>query len=232
MRRCEELFSVILDAVWPRRCSLCGSELMHGERFICGACVEELPRTNYHWREMNPMAERFAGLVPFERATGHFFYTREGAFASLVQDFKYRSMPDLAVTVGEIAGRELLMAGFFYQIDAIVAVPMHYLKRWRRGYNQAERIACGISGVTGIPVVNVLKARRPHATQTAKTSEERRRNVGGAFKVTDPSQIEGKHVLLVDDICTTGATLTEAAWVLLGSVEKMRISLLTIGVTV
>lgn len=228
----EKAFSVVLDAVWPRRCSLCGSQLMHGEKFICTPCVADLPRTNYHWREMNPMAERFAGLVPFERATGYFFYTREGAFASLVQDFKYRSMPDLAVTVGEIVGRELLPTGFFYQMDAIAAVPMHYVKRWRRGYNQAEQIAVGISKATGIPVVNVLKARRPHATQTAKTSEERHRNVGGAFKVGNPSLIEGKHILLVDDVCTTGATLTEAALTLLGSVEKMRISLLTIGVTV
>ena len=128
-------------------------------------------------------------------------------------------------------GEELLTAGFLDGVEVVMPVPMHFMKQARRGYNQAERLAAGLSAATGIRVSEALKAVRPHKTQTAKTLGERHANTEGLFRLSDPSEAEGKGVLLLDDVCTTGSTLTAASLAILRAAPGCRLTLLTLGVT-
>lgn len=224
------MLAPLLDVLFPRECHICGAPLAPHERFACSHCLSALPRTGYHRRPMNPMEQRFAGIFPFERATGHFFYTRDSALSQLIQDMKYRRFPAIGDMLGKLAATELYPTGFLNDVDVIVPVPMHFWKQARRGYNQVERLCRGLSEGSGIPVANALKAIRGHKTQTSMTLEQRLNNTRGLFAVSLPNEIRGCHVLLVDDICTTGSTLTSAAETL-WTANPSALSLFTIGVT-
>ena len=221
----------IVDVLIPPRCHVCGEVLMPEERFICRPCLGRLPRTQYQHREGNPVEMRFAGKIPFERASGHFFYSRGSAVASLIHDFKYRNYPTLARQMGRLMAEDLFPSGFLNDLDCICPVPLHWIKRLQRGYNQTERIARGISDETGIKVSRDLVAARRHATQTGFTPEERVRNVEGIFILKNAEKYSGKHILLLDDVCTTGATLTSAADAILEAAPTSRLTLLALAAT-
>lgn len=221
----------MIDYIMPRRCYLCGEALGANEKCLCQSCLQTLPRTRYQTIGFNPMEQRFAGQFPLERAIANFFYTRGSSLSTLVMDMKYRRFRTLARELGAITARETWGCGFFDGMDMIVPVPMHWLKKARRGYNQAEEIARGVSSETGLPVVNGLRARRPHKTQTGFSGEARQKNVVGIFDVPDPKLLEGRGIVLLDDICTTGATLREAALALTAAAPTARLRLLTLGVT-
>ena len=220
----------ILNFVMPPECHICGCRLATHEDFVCTACIGELPRSGYHRRKNNPMEEKFAGIFPFERASGHFFYSRDSALAQLVQDMKYRNFPDIGVRLGRLMGEELFGTGFFSDADMIVPVPMHFIKKARRGYNQADKIARGLSQASGIPVRNILRMTRRRGTQTALGREERLRNSQNLFKVAHPDAADGKRIILLDDVCTTGATLTGAAMALQAASKDIKLIILTLGV--
>lgn len=205
---------------------------MATERVFCVRCIETLPRSLYHLMPMNPMERRFAGIVPFVRATGHFIYSRNSQLAAAIHDMKYRQFPSVGRRLGEIVGEELNMAGFFSGADCIAAVPMHWWKRAKRGYNQAEYIAEGLSQATGLPVINAIKATRAHKTQTAMTLEQRLANLSGSFKVMHPEAYRGKGLVLIDDVCTTGSTLRSLAEEISSAVPDCRLFLLSLCVTV
>lgn len=228
----KETLSDIVDFFMPRTCHLCGITLRDTERTFCVRCVESLPRSLYHRIPLNPMERRFAGIVPFVRATGHFIYSRNSELASAIHDMKYRRFPSVGRRLGEIVGEELHMAGFFSGADCVAAVPMHWWKKSRRGYNQADFIAEGISIATGLPVVKVLEASRSHKTQTAMTLEQRQANLRGTFRVSHPEALQGKGLVLVDDVCTTGSTLRALAAEVCAAVPDCRLYLLSLCVTV
>ncbi|MCH5228865.1 MAG: ComF family protein [Muribaculaceae bacterium] len=221
----------ILNLFFPAQCHLCGNLLSPGERFICLPCTEALPRTGYHRSHRNPMEERFAGQFPFVRATGHFFYTRGSSLSQLIQDMKYRNFPSIGDKMGEIAGRELFSTGFLNEIDLLVPLPMHFMKKARRGYNQTDHIASGLSKATGIPVLDAMKMTRRRKTQTSLSRSERMINAHDLFTHRKGIDLNGKGVLLVDDICTTGATMAAAAEALTASFPDIRLSLFALGVT-
>lgn len=222
----------ILDFFLPRTCHLCGCQLRDSEDMFCVRCIENLPRSLYHLMPMNPMEQRFAGIVPFARATGHFIYSRNSELAGAIHDMKYRRFPSVGRRLGEIVGSELHMAAFFDGADCVAAVPMHWSKRVRRGYNQADYIAQGISLATGLPVVKTLEAVKAHKTQTAMTIEQRRANLEGSFRIKNPDILKGKGLVLVDDVCTTGATLRALAESIIAAVPDCRLYLLSLCVTV
>lgn len=226
------IFKDIFDFFLPRRCHVCGDLLSDTESVFCTRCVETLPRSLYHLMPMNPMESRFAGIVPFVRATGFFIYSRNSELANAVHDMKYRQFPSVGHRLGEIVGEELLSAGFFDGANLVAAVPMHWRKRMRRGYNQAELIARGISDATGLPVNSSLEACRAHKTQTAMTLLQRQENLSGSFRVSDPDSLRGKGVVIVDDVCTTGATLRTLAQTIVDAVPDCRLYLLSVCVTV
>ena len=228
----KETLRNIADFFMPRTCHLCGCALLPKERTFCVRCVETLPRSLYHRIPLNPMERRFAGIVPFVRATGHFIYSRNSQLAAAIHDMKYRQFPSVGRRLGEIVGEELHMAGFFSGADCVAAVPMHWWKKARRGYNQADFVARGIAEATGLEVVDVLEATRGHKTQTAMTLEQRLANLSGSFRVTDTDALKGRGLVLVDDVCTTGSTLRSLAAEVSGAVPDCRLYLLSLCVTV
>ncbi len=223
--------AAIADFLFPRVCHICGVSLSVNEKYVCTTCLSHLPRTLYHRNSPNPMEDRFAGIVPLERATGHFFYSRGSELSELMQDLKYRHFPGLARELGRIAARELIPTAFFDGIDLLVPIPIHFIKRARRGYNQTEFIAEGVSEVAGIPVDTGLRAVRPHKTQTSLTLAERHHNTNGVFRLSSKSEYAGRGILLIDDVCTTGSTLIAAAEAIRSVSPTTRISMLTLGVT-
>lgn len=221
----------LLNLIYPATCHLCGNNLSEKERFICTPCIEKLPRTGYHRNPKNPMVERFAGQFPFVEATGHFFYSKDSSLSQLIQDVKYRNFPSIGKMLGEIAGKELYSTGFLNDVEVIVPLPMHLWKQTRRGYNQAERIAKGISESTGIEVVDCMKMNRMRKTQTALHRIERLANAENLFSPKKGIDLNNKGVLLVDDICTTGATMGAAAKALTDSFPEIRLYLFALGIT-
>lgn len=198
----------LLAQIYPRVCTVCHTSLVEGEQGLCLHCLAGLPRTFIHTSRFNTLHERLSSPgVLVDRAGAWFFYLRKNEYSAMIHDAKYRGMFSLARLWGEIYAREIVADGFFDGMDAILPVPMHISKQRRRGYNQAHEIALGISKVTGIPVAGNLVARRPHDTQTRKNAWQRWINARHTYEVDRPAELAGKHVLVVDDVVTTGATM-------------------------
>ena len=225
------VISDILSILFPQICHVCNKKLNSQENFLCQHCIERLPRTMYHRREFNPMEQRFAGKTKIERATGLIFYDRSSNYASIIHDFKYRGYSKLAVFIGKLMAKELYISGFFNDIDCITPVPLHSIKEAKRGYNQSLKIAAGVSEITNKPIVNNLKLNNWRSTQTMKTSLERWKNRKDSCIVIDSKVYDNKHILIIDDVCTTGATLETLAETILKSSPTARVSLLTFAVT-
>lgn len=233
-------FAALLDLIIPRVCHVCGQKLIDSEDFICHSCIQKLPVTHYenYWTnksgpnsDLNPFEQRFAGQLPLGHGCAAFFYTRDSSLASLIHDFKYRGFSRLAVTLGRLGAATLKDSGLFAGVDILLPIPLHWRKQLKRGYNQTELIARGVSDITGIPVGKQLKAGKPHRTQTSLTSEQRIANTKGIFSLQNPGSLKGKHIMLIDDICTTGATLLSAGETVAMSLENdVKISLFTLGV--
>ena len=172
----------------------------------------------------------FWGKIPLEHATSCFFYHKGSDFRRILHQLKYGGRKDLGEVMGRFMAEELSATGFFSDVDIIVPVPLHPRKQKMRGYNQSECIARGVSAVTGIPVDTASVARMRHTeTQTRKSSYERWENVDGIFCLRCTDAFARKHVLIIDDVLTTGATTTACADALKG-VEGVRISVLTLAV--
>lgn len=219
-----------LSLLFPRCCLLCGRPLAKGEECICTMCNINLPRTNYHLQEDNPVEQLFWGKVPLERATSFFFYRKGSDFRQILHQLKYGGRKELGATMGRYMASELLPSGFFKGIDVIIPVPLHKKKQQLRGYNQSEWIVRGIAAVTGISVNTESIIRRKNTeTQTRKSTFERWENVDGIFELHSSEHLPGKHVLIVDDVLTTGATTVACASALM-EVQGIRISILTLAV--
>ena len=219
-----------LSLLFPRCCLVCGRPLAKGEECLCTMCNINLPRTGYHLKEDNPVEKLFWGKIPLERATSFFFYRKGSDFRQILHQLKYGGQKDIGAIMGRYMAAELQESGFFEGIDVIVPVPLHKKKQRLRGYNQSEWIARGIATVTGIPIDTESVARHKNTeTQTSKSSLERWENVNGIFELHHPEPLAGKHILIVDDVLTTGATTVECASCLT-KIEGVRISVLTLAI--
>ena len=213
----------------PRVCPVCGKALDNDEQWLCRKCLAALPRTRYEETDFNTMEQHFAGKVPIERATAYFFYEKGSPYASILHDIKYHSLPKMGYWLASRAVTEMAGSHFFEGIDVVTAVPLHRSKLAHRGYNQSEYLARGIADRLGIPYVEALNAVKPHSTQTHKGALERWQNIQGNYALkNDASHLSGKHILLVDDVITTGSTLTVCAS-LLKSIPGATISLFTLA---
>lgn len=201
------------DVLMPRTCSACRKALGDDERYLCRRCLEELPVTRFETVRFNEMEKLLMGGVRIERATSYFYYERGSKYAGVLHDIKYHNMPRLGQWLAERAAREIQSSGFFDGVEAVVPVPLHRDKLAKRGYNQSLYLARGIAEATRLAVVEALVATRDHSTQTHKSADERARNIAGVFDVPPrlAAQVQGLHVLIVDDVMTTGATLRECA---------------------
>ena len=217
------------DVALPRLCPVCGKTLDGDEKWLCRSCLAGLPRTRYEEVEFNTMEQHFAGKVPIERATAYFFYEKGSPYASILHDIKYHGMPAMGRWLTSRAVRDMAGSHFFDGIDIVTAVPLHRSKLAHRGYNQSEHLARGIADSLDIPYVEVLKAVRPHSTQTHKGALERWQNIQGNYALKkNADQLVGKHILLVDDVVTTRSTLTACA-TLLKQIPNVTVSLFTLS---
>lgn len=218
------------DVVLPRLCPVCGLALDGDEKWLCRKCLAALPRTRYEEVSFNAMEQLLAGKVPIERATAYFFYEKGSPYASILHDIKYRSVPRMGHWLTARAVTDMAASRFFDGIDVVTAVPLHRSKLARRGYNQSEYLARGIADALNIPYIEALKAIHPHATQTHKGALERWQNIQGNYTLNDTvaATLAGKHILLVDDVITTGSTLTVCA-TLLKQIPNATVSLFTLA---
>ena len=222
----------ILDFISPRLCVVCGQRLAPTERSLCSVCLFHLPRTDFHQKPLdNPMAQLFWGLAPIEKAAALFYYHPHSETAQLVYRLKYNNRPDIGEDMGRVMACELQATDFFSDIDVLLPVPLASKRLRQRGYNQSEQLAKGISDITHLPIVTkALRRKHFQQSQTTLNRWQRQENVEDTFWLKDGSQLQDKHVLLIDDICTTGATLIACANVL-KNIEDIRISVLTLGFT-
>ncbi|MDR0988834.1 MAG: ComF family protein [Prevotellaceae bacterium] len=220
----------LLDLFIPRRCSVCGIPLDDHEQGICTQCNADMPRTGYHLLEENPMKALFEDYCPVERATAYFFYRKKSLYDHIIFQFKYEGKKEVAALFGQYLAMEIAPDGFFEGIDLLVPVPLHPKRKRKRGYNQSEWIARGISLHTGIPIDATSLVRTVATkTQTRKNAAERRANVAGIFALRCPEQFRGKHLLIIDDVVTTGSTVAACAEACL-SAGEVRISVLALSV--
>lgn len=218
-----------LSLFFPHCCIVCGRPLAKGEECLCTMCNINLPRTDYHLRKDNPVEKQFWGKIPLERATSFFFYRKGSDFRQILHQLKYGGQKGIGAIMGRYMAAELLESGFFEGVDVILPVPLHKKKQQIRGYNQSEWIARGIAAVTGISIDTESVVRQKNTeTQTRKSSFERWENVEGIFQLHHAQSLAGKHVLIVDDVLTTGATTVECASCL-AEIEEIRISILTLA---
>lgn len=225
----KQWLNAAADVVLPRVCPVCRQALDSDERWLCRQCLAALPRTRYEEVEFNTMEQHFAGKVPIERATAYFFYEKGSPYAAILHDIKYRGLPTMGRWLTARAVGDMQASRFFDGIEAVTAVPLHRSKLAHRGYNQSEYLARGIAQALNIPYVEALKAVRPHSTQTHKGAMERWQNIQGNYALkNDADQLAGKHILLVDDVITTGSTLTVCA-TLLKSIPNVTVSLFTLA---
>lgn len=222
----------ILDFISPRLCVVCGQRLAPTERSLCSVCLFHLPRTDFHQKPLdNPMAQLFWGLAPIEKAAALFYYHPHSETAQLVYRLKYNNRPDIGEDMGRVMANELQATDFFSDIDVLLPVPLASKRLRQRGYNQSEQLAKGISDITHLPIVTkVLRRKHFQQSQTTLNRWQRQENVEDTFWLKEGSQLQDKHVLLIDDICTTGATLISCANTL-KDIEGIRISVLTLGFT-
>ena len=227
LSRWQEAFATL---AFPARCLVCGTPLNRQERCLCATCLMDLPRTHYHLQGANPVEQLFFGKVPVVRGSSYFFYKRGSAYREVLRQLKYHGKRQVGFYMGCQMAAELQPAGFFEGIDAIVPLPLHKKREKERGYNQSEWIARGIAACTKLPIEDGAVVRKEYsATQARRSAFERWRNVEGVFELKEPGRVRGKHVLLVDDVLTTGATLAACA-APLAAAGGVRISVLTLAV--
>ena len=227
----KDLSHGLTHLVYPRLCEGCSKPLLAEEEVLCLNCnVYYLPRTAYHHIADNETAMRFTGRVLVVKATSFAYFTVEGLLQHLLHGLKYQGKEYIGTYLGKQLGYDLQQLNWASGIDYIIPIPLHKDKQNLRGYNQTELIANGMSEVLQIPVdTSTLYRTRNTESQTQKSREERMENMQGAFGVSNENNLTGRHILLIDDVLTTGATLEAAAQALL-AIPGIQVSIATIGV--
>ena len=223
-------WSRLLDLISPRLCVVCGNRLAVTEETLCSKCYLHLPRTDFN-RNLyeNVMAKLFWGQIAIEKATALFYYEPHAETANILYELKYKNHPEIGEVMGRMMAKELMGSGMFDDIDAIVPVPLARKRERERGYNQSQELAKGVSEVAGLPIYNkVVRRTKFVGSQTKRGRWERNENVEQVFELVDGESISGKHLLLIDDVVTTGATIIACSKEL-QKASHVKISVLALG---
>ena len=230
--RLKNIFSSTLHLFYPHLCTGCGSDLLKEQNLLCIKCMHNLPHTNFAVFANNQIEKDFWGRIPLTAAYSQFYFSKEFLIQHLIHQLKYKGDTKIGFYLGEMMGKTLLNSNRFSTIDALIPLPLFADKEHKRGYNQATVICNCISAVMNIPVLNNAVIRQQATqTQTRKHRTERWENVKDSFKVAKANEISGKHLLLVDDVVTTGATLEACGHVIL-QVANVKLSMATLAYAV
>ena len=223
----SEIKNSLLHLFFPNVCAGCGSDLISDSTVLCLKCTDAMPETNFEFHAHNPVEKKFWGRLPLGGASAQYYFTRESLMQRLMHQFKYRGNKELGLQLGRMMGDSLKRSGRF-QIDALIPLPLFASKEKRRGFNQATILCEGIAENMNVPVFKNVVARTQYTdTQTKKGRIERWQNMEGKFILAKPEAITGKHILLVDDVVTTGATL-EACGAELVKAGNVKLSIATL----
>lgn len=225
-----QAFQSFFNLIYPRLCLSCEDNLAPKEAFLCIDCQLHLPKTNFHLSKENPFTEYFWGRVNVQTAAAMYYFSSKSGVQRLIHQLKYANKPMIAYSLGRLYGLELKQQPHYSSITAVVPVPLHPKKQHQRGYNQAAYFAKGLAESLAIHYwPNALERLVYTSTQTKKTRIERMNNVLEAFSVRDAQKLKGQHILIADDVLTTGATLEACAAKVL-AVANTQVSLATIAI--
>ena len=225
----KNIINSTLHLFYPHVCTGCGSDLLEKNNLLCLKCIHDLPHTGFADLPNNPVEKYFWGRIPLSAAYSQFYFSKEFLIQHLIHQLKYRGDTNIGFYLGEMMGKTLLNSNRFSSIDALIPLPLYASKEHKRGYNQAAVICNGMSAIMNVPVLNGAVIRQ-HATetQTRKHRTERWENVKQSFKVVNQQELAGKHLLLVDDVVTTGATLEACGNVILQQ-DNVQLSIATLA---
>ena len=225
------MFRDFLALIYPQLCLACERSLYKNEQHICTFCRYSLPKTNFHQVKDNPVARLFWGRVNINSAAAYYSFIKESKVQHLIHRLKYKGQSAVGIFLGKLYGKDLMKVEPFNTCDLVLAVPLHKKKLRKRGYNQSELFAQGLSESMEIRhEENKIDRITATETQTKKSRYMRWENVATVFKVKDPETLKGKHILLVDDVITTGATLEACAQALL-KIKDTKVSIAAIAFT-
>jgi ComF family protein len=221
----------LLSLFFPNVCQSCGKVLYHSENCICTSCRYFLPQTQFHLDKENAVAKLFWGRVDINSAAAYYNFNKGGSVQRLIHQLKYKGKREIGVTIGKFYGTDLKQSNLFKDVNVVMPVPLHKSKERKRGYNQSEMFAAGIAQAMNIELsTNNLVRIAATETQTKKSRYDRWKNVETVFAITDNLKLENKHILLVDDVITTGATIEACAQKLL-EIGNVKLSVATIAYT-
>lgn len=222
----------LLQLFYPKLCLGCADESLASNAMICPFCFTSLPRTNFAAIPDNPTEKLFSGRLPIKEAFSEFYFEKDSLIQALMHQLKYKNKTNVGEFIGELMGESMTASSRFTDIDAIIAMPLHKAKEKKRGFNQSLFIAQGIGRMIGKPVLEKNMERiKNTATQTKKQREERWQNVAYGFRVKNPGSLQNKHLLLVDDVITTGASIESCGRALL-AVDGVSVSVASAALTV
>lgn len=208
MKLHSAILSPLVHFFYPHNCIGCGSDVLQPDNLLCLECISQLPLTNFALHANNPVEKIFRGRLNIHAAMSEIYFSKNSIMQNCIHEFKYRGNKKMGLILGKMMGKSLAQASRFSNIDALVPLPLFTRKETRRGFNQATILCEGIADIIHIPIIrkNVIRNTATE-TQTKKGRIQRWENVEKSFAVLDSSGLEGKHILLVDDVITTGATL-------------------------
>ncbi|MET0300053.1 MAG: phosphoribosyltransferase family protein [Flavitalea sp.] len=198
----------LVHLFFPHICAACGSDVINKQQLLCLACSERLPLTHYHAFEDNPVEKTFWGRLPLANASSYLYYNKDSIVQHLMHQFKYKGNREIGLYFGKKMGAEILNSTRMKAPDFLVPLPLHSARLQKRGYNQSEILCQGMAAELQIPVLaNAVIRKTQTGTQTKQNRSSRWQNMEGRFEVKDRAKLENRHILLVDDVVTTGATL-------------------------
>lgn len=225
----SNILSPLAHLFYPHVCNGCASDLLNEDSILCLRCMHNMPHTHFAMHANNPVERIFWGRLAVTAAMSEFYFAKGTLIQNLVHAFKYNGNKEVGLFLGRLMGISLLKNNRFTDIDMLVPLPLFPAKEFKRGYNQATILCKGISEVMGVPVsINNVVRRRFTETQTKKHRTERWENVESSFGITRPQELANRHVLLVDDVVTTGATL-EACGACILKIPGTRLSIATLA---
>jgi len=225
-------FNDFAHLLFPHHCEGCGTDVLDKSQLLCGQCITALPETRFLQVEDNPIARTFYGRIPLQQAGAAYFFTKESLLQHLVFQLKYRNNAAVGIYLGKLLGNCLAASPLYNDVDALIPLPLNAKKEKKRGYNQAKLLCEGIAEVWQKPILDKAVYRKVFTkTQTHENRISRWQNMEGVFDISNPNALNGKHVLLVDDVVTTGATL-EACSLPILALENTRLSIATLAYTI